>query len=356
MKRISLLLTCLTLLCGLIEAQNEKISFNKTSHDFGTIGERSGLATFDFVVTNNSNEPILITLVSTGCGCTTPVWTKEPIEPQKTGTIKVSYDPLGRPYGFNRPITVYFDKLPPANLTIIGNVVKEGNVNSSVPPERGYPIAIGNYLFKIKEFLFGQIDLNETSTVTMEIYNNSDKPVSPKPVRLPKYLTVDVDPPVIPAKSAASINVTLNTQDNSLYGKLSGEITFTFNEMRQSFPYAAVILDDFSKWTASKKAEAGRIGVNATEIDFGNFKSGNSKTIKISNSGKSVLNVRNIQSTDPSITVSKNRFSINPNEIAEIKVNADNKKIQSSLSSVLAIITDDPNRPIYEVSVLASKN
>ena len=353
MKRICLLLTSLVLFCGWVGAQNEKISFNETSHNFGVIGEKDGTAAFDFILKNNSNEPVVITKVTASCGCTTPIWTKEPIEPGKTGKISVNYNPVSRIGSFSKSITVYTSHTTtPVQLTIRGEVVQG---KKKIDPEEAYPVAIGDYLLKSKELNFGQVGWKEAKTIRLEVFNNSDLPITQKILKLPKYVSVSFNPAVIPAKTAAVIDVNLNAQDDNSFGNLSGDITLLINETRQSFPYSATVLEDFSQWTSVKKADAGKINVSTSEINFGNFSSGTDRILKISNSGKSVLNIRAIQLSDPSITVSKTRFSINPGEIAEIKVNADNKKIQSKLSSTLAIITDDPNMPIYEISVLANK-
>lgn len=353
MKRIYLLLTCLVLFCGGVWAQNGKTSFNETTHDFGVIGERDGYANFDFLLTNNSAEPIVITKVAASCGCTTPTWTKEPIEPKKQGTISVSYNPLGRIGPFTKTITVFVNQGSPTYLKIKGEVVQG---KKKVDPEETYPVAIGDYRLKSKDLKFGQVGWKEEKTIRLEVFNSSDKPITQKIFKLPKYMTVTFEPAVIPAKTAAFIDVSLNTQDDNNYGNLSGEIILLINEVRQSLSYSATVLDNFSQWTTEKKTNAGKINVSMSAIDFGNFSSGIGKTLKISNSGKSVLNVHAIQSSDPSITVSKAKFSINPGEIVEIKVNADSKKIQSkSLSSTLAIITDDPNMPIYEIPITANK-
>ena len=84
MKRLSLILTGLLFFCGWAMSQNEKINFNETEHDFGIIGEKDGNAYFDFILTNNTNAPLIITNATASCGCTTPRWTREPIEPGKT--------------------------------------------------------------------------------------------------------------------------------------------------------------------------------------------------------------------------------------------------------------------------------
>ena len=354
MQRISLLLTSLFFFCSWATAQDDKISFNETEHDFGIIGDKDGRVYFDFVLTNNSDVPVVISNVQTTCGCTTPIWTKEPIEPKKTGTISVGYNPTGSG-SFSKGITVYTNRTNPIFLIIRGEVVKSETIQKKLSPEEEYPVAMGNYLLKSKELQFKQVGWNEKKTILLEVFNNSDKPVTQKILKLPKYLTVTFSPAVIPAKTAATVEVSLNAQEKNLYGNLSGEITLLINNVSQSFPYSATVLEDFSKWTTSRKINAGKMNVSANEINFGNFSTGNSRTLKISNSGKSPLNVHNIQLSNPAITISKTGFTVDPGEIAEVKINVDKNKVQSNFSSTLVIVTDDPGNPIYEVAILANK-
>jgi hypothetical protein len=259
---------------------------------------------------------------------------------------------LGRVGAINRTVTVNTNQPNPIYLKITGNVIR-GTIR--IVPEEVYPEALGSYLLKTKELDFGQVGLKETRTIRLEVYNNSDAPVTQKVFKSPKHLSVVFNPVVMPAKTGAIVDISLNVQDEALFGNMSEELTLQINDGRHSFPFTATILEDFSQWTAAKKANAGKINVSISEVNFGNFSSGNSKTLKISNSGKSLLNIRAIQSSSPSITVSKTKFNIKPGEIAEIKVNADNKKIQSALSSTLSIFTDDPNMPVYNVLVAANK-
>ena len=89
------------------EQQNVKeITVDRPVHDFGKFGENDGSVTAVFVITNNTDAPIVLTNVRASCGCTTPTWTQEPIEPGKTGEISVSYNPKGRPGPFEKVVTV----------------------------------------------------------------------------------------------------------------------------------------------------------------------------------------------------------------------------------------------------------
>jgi hypothetical protein len=89
------------------ELQNEKvITVDKSIYDFGTIKQDDGNVSTVFTIINNTNAPILLTNVTATCGCTTPNWTKEPIEPGKTGQVTVTYSPKGRPGPFEKVVTI----------------------------------------------------------------------------------------------------------------------------------------------------------------------------------------------------------------------------------------------------------
>jgi len=352
MKRISLLVTSLILFCGWAVAQNAKISFNESEHDFGVIGEKNGNATFNFVFTNNSSDPIVITNAIASCGCTKPVWTKEPIEPGKQGSIEVSYNPVGRIGAFDKTITVYLnnDQSAPAKVKIKGTVVQSDGVKKK--PEDEYPVALGKYLLKTKDLNFGQVNWKKAKSISLDVFNSSDSPITQTTMKLPKDLTVNFNPVTIPAKTAGVMVVTLNVQDNNSYGDLLGDFTLLVNNVRQSFPFSATVIDDFSQLTPQQKANAGKINVTPSEVKFSNISaSGGSQILKVANSGKSALNIRSIQSTDPEVTVSKSHFVVNPGQIVDVKVNV--KKTTSGLSAKLSIISDDPNTPIYVLSVSA---
>ncbi|HYX09758.1 MAG TPA: DUF1573 domain-containing protein [Bacteroidales bacterium] len=104
------------------------ISFTETSHDYGTVAW-GGDGTYNFVFKNTGSEPMLLTDVRTSCGCTVPVWPKEPIKPGKSDKITVKYNTRisGK---FSKTITVYSSAAnSPVTLKIHGTVEqrKENN-------------------------------------------------------------------------------------------------------------------------------------------------------------------------------------------------------------------------------------
>lgn len=99
-----------------------KISFSELEHNYGTL-KKGDDGNCEFTFTNEGNEPLILSNVKASCGCTTPSWTKEPIMPGKTGTIKVRYN-TNNVGGFTKTITVTSNAIdsPRVTLKIKGKV------------------------------------------------------------------------------------------------------------------------------------------------------------------------------------------------------------------------------------------
>lgn len=101
-----------------------KISFDKVRHDFGHVQEKKGVVTCEFTFTNTGDANLLIVDATATCGCTRPEYPKQPIAPGKSGKIKVTYNPLGRPGPIDRTVTVKTNGKPAKiRLKIVGDVI-----------------------------------------------------------------------------------------------------------------------------------------------------------------------------------------------------------------------------------------
>ncbi len=106
MKKLALLIVTIFMVAGLSAQEQEVVTFNEKTHDFGTVKEEDGRISTEFKFTNITNAPISLKNVRTSCGCTSPNWSKEPIAPNGEGTIKVTYNASGRPGSFHKSVTV----------------------------------------------------------------------------------------------------------------------------------------------------------------------------------------------------------------------------------------------------------
>ena len=84
----------------------------------GKINEADGRVTTVFEFTNEGMVPLVLTNVRASCGCTTPKWTREPIEPGQKGNITVTYNPNGRPGRFQKTVTITSNATEPTQRHI----------------------------------------------------------------------------------------------------------------------------------------------------------------------------------------------------------------------------------------------
>lgn len=138
MKKFAGLLFVLMAFVFTAQAQS-KIKFDTDSHDFGTINE-GVQATYEFTFENVGDEPLVITQVRPSCGCTTPEWSKEPIQPGDEGVIKAIYNSKGRPGRFHKSITVYTNE-PESNTKVI---FIKGEVKPQGAPADQSPVRVPN--------------------------------------------------------------------------------------------------------------------------------------------------------------------------------------------------------------------
>jgi hypothetical protein len=99
-----------------------KIEFEKDFHDFGKIiqGEK---VTFAFKFKNTGKAMLLISNVSTSCGCTVIDYPKEPIKPGQSGKIDVSFDSEGKRGSQNKTATVFANTQPNSTILRIQSMV-----------------------------------------------------------------------------------------------------------------------------------------------------------------------------------------------------------------------------------------
>jgi hypothetical protein len=102
-------------------SSQDSIKFEKTIHDYGTLVKGAD-GNCEFKFTNPGKVPLILSNVQASCGCTIADWPKEPILPEKSGSIKVKYN-TDLPGAFTKSITVNSNAL---NNTVVLQI--KGNV------------------------------------------------------------------------------------------------------------------------------------------------------------------------------------------------------------------------------------
>ncbi|MCC5928409.1 MAG: DUF1573 domain-containing protein [Cyclobacteriaceae bacterium] len=107
--------------------QGPAIRFEQEVFDFGTVKE-GDVVEHTFVFTNVGSLPLLIENALASCGCTVPEWSSEPIQPGKSGSIKVRFNTNNRPNQQLKTVTVRANTDPAETRLRIKGVVTPKNV------------------------------------------------------------------------------------------------------------------------------------------------------------------------------------------------------------------------------------
>lgn len=86
-------------------ADGPVMTFDKLSHDFGTINEGEVVETV-FTLTNTGTSDLIILNARGSCGCTVPDYPKDqPIAPGDSAEVTVKFDSNNKPNANNRSVT-----------------------------------------------------------------------------------------------------------------------------------------------------------------------------------------------------------------------------------------------------------
>ena len=95
-----------------------KITYSNDTFDFGKIKE-GVIIEHDFTFVNEGVAPIIVRQVTASCGCTTPDYSRKPVAPGETGTIKVRFDSNGQVGKQHKVVTVVTNADTPVTLVHI---------------------------------------------------------------------------------------------------------------------------------------------------------------------------------------------------------------------------------------------
>ncbi len=142
--------------------------FERTRIETGSIGEDDGPKSYTFEWRNTGDKPLVVTRVTTTCGCAAPSWDRQPIKPGEKARLTVTYHPKGHPGSFVRKIFLFTqldDNAPSATLELAGEVIP------SARPTYAYPHARGNLLLKQEEI---RLDGSRRQTESIECLNGGN--------------------------------------------------------------------------------------------------------------------------------------------------------------------------------------
>ncbi len=347
-----LILAAILLIPEFLGAQAlESLIFREKVYDFGDVLEARGNADHEFVFTNNSGRPVKILNVTTSCGCTTPGWSKEPVASGKTGFVKASFDPKGRPGYFNKTLTLLTDADPnPVVLQIKGQVVFSNGDDL-------YPITMGKLKLKTKSFSMGTAYINkEPVQKQFPVMNDGDEPLRFLGVEKPDYMRIGM-PAVIEPHQKGVINVIYDARMKNTFGFVSDNVLFTTSdagEENKSISVFASLEEFYPTPTAEDMMRAPQAVLREQSVDLGQHTPGVSleRNVMLINKGKRELKIRALQGNCTCISAESAKQSLRAGDSTQIKIRFKPQNRGGTQQKAITVYTNDPRNPVQWLNVL----
>jgi hypothetical protein len=343
MYRIFRTLGSLVILLFVFSANAQKMEFEELVHDFGTIREEVGSVTHAFKFTNVGDKPLVVTGVRPSCGCTTPGWTKEPVQPGETGEILATYRTSAGP--FNKSLTVTASGVPNVILHIKGDVTKKPeDLNVT------YPQAFGDLRTKNKKnFVFPQITSQQTAPAqTIEVANAGDETVNIAFENVPEYIIINAVPESLEPRQKGQITVSVNGEKRKTFGYNKDKVTVKVGKSNEILDITSIVAEKV------EKSEKFPIVETQLNTDLGTFTENEiSGTIEIKNLGNADLLIKSFTTDNKDFNISlKKTIKIKAGKIGSIKVSARNLQKGNNVAQIY-LCTNDPAKSLLKYTVKA---
>ncbi|MGE0078540.1 MAG: DUF1573 domain-containing protein [Bacteroidales bacterium] len=346
MKKFTLSTLLFFAICIAQAQSNAKITFPTVKYNYGTIKEDDGVAYHEFEFNNTGTTPLIIQRVSSSCGCTTPEWPKEPIAPNKSGKIKVGYNPKQVNGPFSKTISVYSNAEPNVIVLQISGMV-EPHVKTV---EEIYRISIGDLRFERNHFALGRLFLNKVVTDTLKFINKGTAPVKVTTnVDQMKFLLVNITPKEVKPDEFGTIVLTYDPKKREDWGFVVDRFVLNVND--QPFANTPITItgsieDDYSNMTPEQLESAPQVNFNTTVYNFESKVEGEPVEFEfiVRNTGKSDLIIRKVKASCGCTTVEPAKKVLKAGESTTILARFRTNGYSGQQSKSITVITNDPKK------------
>ena len=356
MKQVLMTILLWTAACAVGFAQ-AKATFDKKVHEFGVVLWKHP-ATATFTVKNDGDKPLVISNVTTSCGCTLADWTKDPIAPGSKGTVTTTFDAKALGH-FYKDIGVYCNASDRPIYLMISGEVSADPKNYTLT----HPIEIGAIRLDKDAIEFDDTHKGDKPTMEIQVANTTSEVYTPVLMHLPPYLEAVAIPERIGKKATGKIKVTLDTDKLPKFGLTTATVylsRFPGDKVsdENSIPVSAVLLPDFSNMSQEQRLNPPAVELSAEELVFPTLAENEKKSQKVvvTNVGKSDLEITDLQVFNSALGVQLKKRVLKPGASTKMKITAYGKFLKKVKGTPrVLMITNDPNCPkvIVKVKVTA---
>ncbi len=331
--------------------------FDHEKWNFGDVAEDGGKVEHTFVFTNISSKPVVVLDVVSGCGCTTPSYSRKPVMRGEKGEIVVSFDPMNRPGHFSKGISVQISgSTEPVTLLVEGVVTPRVKSTKEL-----YPFDMGDGVRFDSNFrAFAYVGRGERVEESIGWINTSGRDVRLSFEELERSGMLRIEAPrMLKAGEKGAIVIAYEVpSDSDRYGTLSDVLGVDIDgrRARTMLSVHAIAVDRHD--TAADDMSSPKGELSKKFIKFGDVKHGRTvadASVELANIGDNELVIRAVEWQSKALKCSlKAGDRVAAGGKTVVKFTLDTSEVDYGVwVDRVRIITDDPSRPMQTLRVTA---
>ncbi len=342
----------LSILAALALVQDGNIKWDKTLHDFGDVSVTDGPLTCTYTLTNTGQEPIAIFEVVTSCGCTNVVWTKEPIQPGKTGTVSATYKNEDGPMPFDKTLTVYISGIKRPVILRLRGVVHEKKKTLS---ELYGAQKLGAFGMKNRQLKTGNLKQGQQVSEQVTVANLSKKSLQVTWANVSQELSLKVEPNPIPAGSTATLTYTVSANPEK-YGRWQYTATPVLNGQKAdgTLEITTWTQENFAVLDQAARDKGPIPYFTGSTVNMGTAQKGDKLTAEFTctNRGKSALHFYKADAESPALSLAEPLADVAPSKKGSVRFMLDTSLLETGENVIMvSLTTNSPLRPLVNLFV-----
>lgn len=329
------------------------INFDKTEVDLGMMEENDPPKTVTFNLKNVGTQPLIISDISTSCGCILSEYSQKPIRKDSSISLKITVNPKNRPGYFNKTITVTSNTTPDVNLLIVKGVVRA----TPRHPQVEYPVKRGSLRFVGNGFNIGTVTTEKPAERSLEIYNDSDKEIKIlHKAMLPSHIQLITKDLILKPRQVSWLKIQYDAKAKNDYGFVSDYIELYTDSPKDSLIPMSVfgsIEDFFPSLSAKERANAPNINIEKKEIYLGRYGKGSDVigSFEVKNTGPKPLIVKKIRPSCSCVTATMSDDKVDRGESVLLSFKIKTKELIGPNVKTITLFTNDPTENVVVLSV-----
>ncbi|MBR1706546.1 MAG: DUF1573 domain-containing protein [Bacteroidales bacterium] len=326
------------------------VSFDKTVHDFGDISIADGPQTCTFTVKNIGAEAIAIYEVAVTCGCTDVRWTREPVQPGKTGTISVTYKNEDGPLPFDKTLTAYIAGLSrPVTLRLRGMVHDKKRPLSELYGAH----RLGALGLKSLEYKAGNLPQGESAGDEATVANLGKDPLLVTFTEVSPQLTLSVEPNPIPANSTAKLRFSIKA-DPQQWGlnRYFATPVLDGTPAGERIAVRAHTRENFAAWSEEQRRDGAQPIFDESTVTFGTIGAGTpvSASFTYTNKGKAPFHIYAAGTEDAPVRFTLPEQDTQGGQKGRVSLSLDTSSLPKGEAVImLTLTTNSPSRPVVNL-------